>query len=148
MTTEEATTTEEVSTTEEATTTEEVSTTEGVTTTDESTTTTTLLRESSVVVVVANASDTFGLATLSADRIRDFGYVFVIRSDGLQELENTAIYFAEGFQGEARRLAGQIGVPLRLVDPLPEGPLYEGDIDAEVVVMLGNDWPDVTNLDS
>ena len=102
----------------------------------------------SVVVVVANASDTFGLATESSERVRELGYVFVIRTDGLRELSETALYFVEGFENEAYRLARQLGMPSRLVEPRPEGALVEGNAPAELLLMLGNDWREVTNLDT
>jgi len=86
------------------------------------------------VVVVANASDTFGLATTSAERVRGFGYVNVIRSDG--------------FENEANRLAQQLEIPPQIVQPRPEGQLVEGNADAELLVILGNNWREVTNLDS
>jgi len=100
------------------------------------------------VVVVANASDTFGLATTSAERVRGFGYVNVIRSDGLQELPTTVLYFVAGFENEANRLAQQLEIPPQIVQPRPEGQLVEGNADAELLVILGNNWREVTNLDS
>lgn len=136
-------------TTEHASNTSEVAATEEPVATEEPTTTTTsLVPERSVVVVVANASDTFGLATRSADQIREFGYEFVVNTDGLGELPDTAIYFAEGYELEARRLADQIGAPRRLVAPRPTEPLHEGEIESEVLLMLGNDWREVTELDA
>jgi hypothetical protein len=101
-----------------------------------------------VFVVVGNASDTFGLATQTTTRLQELGYVFVVRSDGITESEDTAIYFADGYEGEARRLAFQIGVPLSLIEPMPDEPIVEGNADEDLLLYLGNDWRDVTNLDS
>jgi len=79
--------------------------------------------------------------------VRELGYVFVIRTDGLREVPETMLYFVEGFENEAHRLAVQLGVPGRLVQPRPEGALVEGNAAAELLLMLGNDWRDMTNLD-
>lgn len=101
---------------------------------------------SRVVVVVANASDTLGLASQTIDDVAEFGYVFVIKTDGLQESEHTAVYFAEGYEGEAERLADQLGVDRRLVAPLPDEQILKGTSDPDVVLWLGNDWRQATNL--
>ena len=142
------TTTSTTTTTTDAPATTDEATVEEPTTTEVTTTTTTLLPERSVVVVVANASDTLGLASRTSAQLRELGYVDVSHTDGLRELPETTIYFAEGFEGEARRLARQIGVPLRLVEPRPDGPLYKGNVESQLLVMLGNDWSEVTNLNS
>lgn len=111
------------------------------------TTTATPIRPvSEVVLPLVNASNTFGLGTRTRANIRDLGYVFVDRTDGVRELSETVLYYRPGVEGEAARLAVQIGFPFQRLEPLPEDPLYVGEFDPELVLMLGNDWSTVTSL--
>ena len=112
------------------------------------TTTSTLPPESSVVVVVGNASDTFLLATRTTPQLLGMGYAFVIRTDGLRELDETMIYYSPGRIGEAHRLAGQIGLSPERIAERPAEQLVVGDADFDVLLLLGNDWRDVTELDT
>ena len=47
-----------------------------------------------------------------------------------------------------RRLAGQIGLPPERIAERPAEQLVVGDADLHVLLLLGNDWRDVTELDT
>lgn len=131
-------------TTEQATTT----TPRPTTTEQPTTTTTTLVPEEDLVVVVGNASDTYLLATDTMPTIQELGYVFVIRTDGVREMAATRVFFLDGYELEARRLARALGISLDRVEARPAEQLVEGNnADAHLLLLLGNDWEDATNLD-
>jgi hypothetical protein len=105
--------------------------------------------EDELVLVVANASSTFGLATESSQHLRDdHGYLTIFRTVGLQEVGESVIFFSDGYEAEANRLADQIDLPRDRVEPRPVSGLnVEGDAPGQLVLVLGNDWEDITNLE-
>ena len=58
------------------------------------------------------------------------------------------IYYSPGRLGEAHRLASQIGLPSQRVAERPAEQLVVGDADFHVLLLLGNDWRDVTELET
>ncbi len=74
------------------------------------------------------------------------GYELVYRADGVREIRETRVYFSEGLEGEALRLAESIGLDPARVEPRPSEPLTTGTQEFQVLLLLGNDWYDVTEL--
>lgn len=141
-----ATTESETTTTRPPTTT--IATTEPPTTPAPTTSTTTppLAPIAETYVMVGNASNTFGLATQTAAALRDLGYEFVYRADGVREVRESRVYYSENFEGEATRLAESIGLDASRVQPRPSQPLTNGTQEFQVLLLLGNDWSTVTAL--
>lgn len=108
--------------------------------------TTTLTPIASVYVMVGNASNTFGLATQTATALRGLGYELVYRADGIREMRQTFVYYSEGLEGEALRIADSIGLDSSRVETRPSEPLTTGTQEFQVLVLLGNDWHTVTDL--
>lgn len=140
-----ATTERETTTTRPPTTT--IATTEPPTTPAPTTSTTPPLAPiAETYVMVGNASNTFGLATQTAAALRDLGYEFVYRADGVREVRESRVYYSENFEGEATRLAESIGLDASRVQPRPSQPLTNGTQEFQVLLLLGNDWSTVTAL--
>jgi hypothetical protein len=95
-----------------------------------------LRKKTRISVDVLNATDIAGLAGTTAERIEERGYRQVESDDAAEKPQaRTAIYFAKGFEREAKRLLGEF----------PEfGTVRKGDRpnpgDAQLVVLIGEDY--------
>jgi hypothetical protein len=87
------------------------------------------------------------LASRTRQALLDMGYAFVSSTIGLSPSTESVIYYAPGRQGEARRLAREIGASAELVTSPPDEQLVRSDIDYDVLVLLGDDWDEVTYLE-
>ena len=82
-----------------------------------------LVPESSVRVVVADATNVSGLAARTAEQLRGFGYVDVVAADAVVDRPDSTIVYVDGRSGEALRLAVQLGLDPGGVQPRQLGPL-------------------------
>jgi hypothetical protein len=93
-----------------------------------------------VKVVVANGAGVSGLAGATTEFLATQGYSNSVATDAISQVPVTAVYAAEGFEGNATVIAGLFGVDPATVQPLPAEPLA-GDqpADAGLVVVVGPD---------
>ncbi len=111
----------------------------------ETTTTTTvpeptLPDRSEEVVVVANAASIGGLASSTVARLEELGYVDVRATDGSDIVDTTVVYFADGFEASAARLAVDLGVEPTAIEPIILAPDIVGGLDGEsLLAYLGVD---------
>jgi len=113
----------------------------GLTTVPQTTPTTTRTRtKAEVIVVVANGAGVRGLGAATTNALKNVGYTTLTPTDTSGAVDKTSIQFAEGFEAEARELAGVIGQPATVVTRLTNPPVAASEIvDAKVVVILGVD---------
>lgn len=130
-------------------TTEPVETTEPpveiTTTTTSSTVPDDLPAREDVAVVVANGADVGGLATRTANDLRDLGYEDVTPTDGEESTDETVVYFDDGFEGAAERMVADLGIEpgLGAIQPIIVAPPISDDVDPiDLLVYLGQDRAD------
>lgn len=128
------------------TTTDETTTTVPESTTTEAAATSTTAPEpvlperSALDVVVANGANIGGIASATSQDLEDAGYVDVRATDGTDIVFFTIVYYEEGFQGSAERLADDLGLPATSTGPMSDAPDVIGGLDGEVLlVYLGSD---------
>ena len=93
-----------------------------------------------VKVLVANGAGVRGLGAATTNALKTAGYTTLPPTDATSQVERTAIQFAEGFEAEARELAGLIGQPATVVARLAAPPVAAAEIEgANVIVILGVD---------
>ena len=66
----------------------------------------------------------------------------------VREVEETMLYYSPGRIGEAQRLASQIGLAPERIAERPDEQLVEDEAESHVLLLLGNDWRDVTELET
>lgn len=112
-----------------------------VTTTTPSVTTTTtapLRPVAQVKVLAANGTAVRGLAGRYRDQLKALGYNALAPTDTRRKpVPTSAVYFVPGFEGEARRLAQQMG--FATVAPMPQPPPVANLLGANVLVVIGQD---------
>jgi hypothetical protein len=108
------------------TTTEAPATTDGPATTDATETTDApdpgLPDRSEIFVIVANGANIAGAASRNVARLTDLGYTDIAGRDGTEVFEFTTIFFADGFEGAALRLAADLELLPEFVAPLADAP--------------------------
>ncbi len=94
-----------------------------------------------VKVLVANGAGVRGLGASTTNSLKNAGYTNAATpTDATTTVEKTGIQFAEGFEAEARELAGVLSLPATVVTRLASPPVAAADIgDAKVLVILGVD---------
>jgi hypothetical protein len=97
----------------------------------------TLISEAQLRVVVANAGGVNGLAARYTDRVSGLGYASVEPANATDRRDVSIVYWSPGREGEARRLAEQLGVAA--VEPLPGDRIVLGNFVADVWAMIGFD---------
>lgn len=115
-----------------------------VTTSTSTTTSTTsqvpaLVPESELRLVVANATDSPGLAARTIADLRAIGYADSVPTDALDSRRETVIFFVEGRAGEAQRLAAQLSLDASRVQPRGTDQLTYADANGEIWLLLGAD---------
>lgn len=90
-------------------------------------------------LVVANADGRFGLARRITDLLDGLGYTDITPTDTTARLGATVIYYRDGFDDTAQRLAGEIGAPNAIVAPLPDAPTTGIDDQGDIIILLGGD---------
>jgi len=113
----------------------------GLTTVPQTTPTTGRARtKAEVIVVVANGAGVRGLGAATTNALKNVGYTTLTPTDASGVVDKTSIQFVEGYEAEARELAGVIGQPATAVTRLANPPVAASEIaDAKVVVVLGVD---------
>lgn len=107
------------------------STTRPPTTTSTTAATVTTIRDNAEVrVLVLNSTGISGLAGRLSEELADLGYDMATPDNYPEALEQSRIWYAEGFGAEALELGAQIP------DALTEK-LEDAELDADIVVVLG-----------
>ena len=108
---------------------------------DSSTTSTTTLplkAESEVKVLVANGTSVAGAAGTTTDDLKARGYVTGTPTNS-QNVPATQILYAATYEGEATRLANQLGVAATAVEPLSVPAPVSDMQGANILIVLGPD---------
>ena len=94
-----------------------------------------------VKVLVANGAGLRGLGAQTTTALRNAGYTNTATpTDTTTTVEKTAIQYAEGYEAEARELAGVLSLPATVIARLASPPVAAADIeDAKLLVILGVD---------
>ena len=119
----------------------------GLTTVAQATTTVPRARaKAEVKVLVANGAGVRGLGASTTNALKDKGYTNIAApTDATTTVEKTGIQFAEGYEAEAKELAGVLSLPVSVVTRLASPPVAAADIgDAKVLVILGADVSSAT----
>jgi hypothetical protein len=87
------------------------------------------------------------LAARTRQVLLDTGYAFVSSTIGLRPSLESVIYYPPGREGEAHRLAEELGASTDLVAPRPDEPVVRADLDYDVLLLLGDDWDEVSDLE-
>jgi hypothetical protein len=115
-------------------------------TTEPSTTETTdsvpeeLPERSDLIVVAANGANVAGAALRMATLLEEFGYVDIAQLNGSDIFEFSVVYYADGFEEAALRLAEDLALLPDFVAPLDDAPAV-ADLpdDVELLVYIGRD---------
>jgi len=93
-----------------------------------------------IKVLVVNGAGVRGLGAATTNALKNVGYTTLTPTDANAAVPITAIQFAEGYEAEARELAGVIGQPATVVARLAAPPVAATELDgANIVVILGVD---------
>ena len=99
-----------------------------------------LAERSELIVIAANGSNVTGAAARAVARLEGLGYVDVVTRNGTTVVDFTTIYFAEGFEGAAARLADDLDLLPDFVAPIEDAPpVLELPADAELLAYIGLD---------
>src|SRR6185437_6107134 len=102
-------------------------------------TTTTTVAHASVSVVVANATNTNGLAAHYSTVIGAGGWKMGTPIDASTTQATSTVYYAAGQQAAAQSIANTIGVKPAQVQPLTTAAPVAGVTGTDVVVVIGQD---------
>jgi hypothetical protein len=95
---------------------------------------------SEVAVVVANGADIGGIASATANDLEDLGYVGVRVRDGTDIVPLTIVYYVDGFELSAARLAIDLGLEPSAILPIADAPDIIGELqDGSLLAYLGSD---------
>jgi hypothetical protein len=103
------------------------------------TTTTTTVAHSSVSVVVANATETNGLAAHFTAVLAAQGWAMQTAADAATTEASSAVYYAAGQQASATTIATTLGLKPTAVQPLTTSVPVTGASGVDVVVVIGAD---------
>jgi hypothetical protein len=103
------------------------------------TTTTTTVPHSSVTVVVANATETNGLAGLKSTFLTSQGWAVQAPVDAATTEATSSVYYAAGQQEAAAAIAAELGIKPAAVVPLTSAVPVTGVSGIDVVVVIGSD---------
>jgi hypothetical protein len=93
-----------------------------------------------IIVISANGSGLSGAAALNADRLEAAGYVDVGLRNGTQVFDFTVIFYADGFEDAAVRMAGDLELLPEFVAPLADAPVViELPDDVQLLAYIGID---------
>ena len=95
----------------------------------------------SVKVVSANGSGVSGLAGKTATFLGTAGYTQVVSTDAVTPTQQTVVYFAQGFEANAKSIAEMLGLAPTQVQPLAAGAKLAKNqpADSGIVMVLGPD---------
>lgn len=95
---------------------------------------------SEIVVATANGSNVAGAALRVAAQFEELGYVDVVTLDGSEIVEFTTIYFVDGFEDAALRMADDLQLLADFVAPIEESPaVADLPADTELLAYIGRD---------
>jgi hypothetical protein len=111
------------------------------TTTEATTTTVAEQAPQTVQVVAANGSGTSGLAAKTGQRLAQSGYTQVVATDSLQPVTASGVFYANGYEANARPIATSLGLAETTVQPLAAGTQLAKNQPPTtgVIVMIGPD---------
>jgi hypothetical protein len=91
-------------------------------------------------VAAANGANVAGAALRMAARLEELGYADVASLNGTDIVEFTVVYYADGFEEAALRLAEELDLLAEFVGPLDDAPAV-ADLpdDVELLVYIGRD---------
>jgi len=91
-------------------------------------------------VAAANGANVAGAAGRMATQLEEIGYVDVAPLDGTEVVEFTSVYYADGFEDAALRLAEDLGLLEVFVGRLQDAPrVLQLPVDVELLVYVGLD---------
>ena len=91
-------------------------------------------------VVVANGANVSGAASRIAAQLEELGYVDVALRNGTNIVDFTVVYYAEGFEESALRLAADLDLLPDFVAPIDDSPsVPDLPADVELLVYVGLD---------
>jgi hypothetical protein len=93
-----------------------------------------------LIVVAANGANVAGAALRMTTRLEELGYVDIAPLNGTDIVEFTVVYYADGFEEAAQRLAEDLDLLAEFVAPLEDAPAV-ADLpdDVELLVYIGRD---------
>ncbi len=95
---------------------------------------------SEIIVAAANGANVAGAAVRVATQLEELGYVDVAPINGSDIVEFTTIYFAEGFEEAALRMADDLELLPDFVAPIEESPAIASlPAGAELLTYIGRD---------
>jgi cytoskeletal protein RodZ len=95
---------------------------------------------SEIVVAVANGAGIGGTAARNVERLAALGYENLTQLDGTEIVEFTVIYFADGFDAAAARMAEEFELLPVFVAPLADAPaVVDLPDDTELLAYIGTD---------
>lgn len=95
---------------------------------------------SELIVAAANGANVAGTALRVATQLEEIGYVDVLPLNGTDIVEFTTIYYADGFEDAALRLAGDLELLPDFVAPLDDSPsVADLPADTELLAYIGRD---------
>jgi hypothetical protein len=98
-----------------------------------------------VKVLVANGAGVRGLGAATTTELKNRGYTTAPPTDATGAVPRTSIQFAEGYEADAREVAGALSLPATVVTRLAAPPVAAVDLaDAKVIVILGEDVASAT----
>ena len=99
-----------------------------------------LPERSDLVVVAANGANVAGAALRMATRLEALGYVDIAQLNGSDIVEFSVVYYADGFEEAALRLADDLDLLAEFVVPIEDAPAV-ADLpdDVELLVYVGRD---------
>ena len=93
-----------------------------------------------VRVLVANGSGQRGAGGRTTEALKSLGYATLTPVDATTQVDKTSVQFADGYEADARELAGALSLPAAVVTRAASPPVAPADLDdAKVVVILGLD---------
>jgi hypothetical protein len=92
-----------------------------------------------VKALVANGSGVKGAAGNMSEQLKQAGYVVLPETNSNERVQTTTIYFAEGFQREAVRLAETVGTNAQAAQALPAPAPVADTAGTNLLVVLGPD---------
>jgi hypothetical protein len=100
----------------------------------------TLPDRADIIAVTANGSGQSGVAAANAARLEAVGYTDVRPRDGTTVVDLTVVYYADGFEEAAVRMAADLDLLPEFVGPLAEAPeVLSLPADAQLVAYIGLD---------
>jgi hypothetical protein len=93
-----------------------------------------------LIVGAANGAGIAGTAARAATAMEAAGYSNVLKFDGSDVVELTTIYYADGFEAEAQRMADDFGLLPQFVAPLADAPAVKSlTADIQLLAYIGID---------